>query len=129
VPGIIYTQRQDARDARRARLQGRNSVVIRNGVLMSQSPPMTPLQTRALQRIFALVPGFASPTEAEEVVTSCGYNASVSYGHMRKAGATHNEAFEVVDIGSPSISLRYGELREWGFNHPDALARARDYAI
>jgi hypothetical protein len=83
---------------------------------------MTSLRRRAFHR---LTRDFRIDTVAASIAVSAfGYNAAVSYGHLRQAGATHNEAMEVISKGDPKFSLRYGELRAAGEAHVNAKALA-----
>jgi hypothetical protein len=86
-------------------------------------PAITSLQERAAARLRSMG---VDDADINEVVPSFGYNAAVSYGHMRLAGATHDEALEVISLGFPDVSLSYGQKRHRGMNHTDALVIALD---
>ena len=117
-PNTFYSSRRAARAARR----GRKGLAV-----ISQIPMSTPvrkttsLQDRAKARLQFL--GVAD-ADIDQIVPYFGYNASVSYGHMRAAGATHDEALEVISYGFPDVSLEYGKVRGRGMNHADALSVA-----
>lgn len=119
-PNTFYSSRRAARAARRGR-KGLTNI--------SQIPMSTPvrkttsLQDRARIRLRFLG---VDDTDIEKIVPFFGYNASVSYGHMRVAGATHDEALEVIGYGFPDVSLEYGKKRQSGMNHADALLVAFD---
>lgn len=114
-PNIFYSTRSQARGVRRTRL---------NGTMATASKPaVNTLQERAASRLRSMG---VNDAYVNEVVPSFGYNASVSYGHMVAAGATHDEAIEVISLGFPDVSLSYGQKRQRGMNHTDALILALD---
>lgn len=88
----------------------------------SPDSALTSLQVRLLDRMTQWQG--VDLVDALSVITSNGYNAAASYGHMREAGATHDEAVEVISKGSADISLAYGLARAAGYNHDYSLQRA-----
>lgn len=118
-PTVFHTTRSQARLVRRSRV---------SGTMTSTSTPtpkrqVSTLQERAVARLRSMG---VEDTYIDKVVSSFGYNASVSYGHMMTAGATHDEALEVISFGFPDVSLSYGQKRQRGMNHLDALHVALD---
>lgn len=136
-PNNFYPTRWQARVARATRKGGNsaspvtllnyssNGSVQRTQAVRRTLRSVTPatLQDRAVARLRSM--GVAE-VEIDSVVNSHGYNASVSYGHIRMAGATHDEALEVISLGFPDTSLSYGQKRFRGLNHTDALILALD---
>ena len=134
-PNTFCSTRSQARSMRRTRLStsmpamllsynSDGSVTKAQAVrrtLRSVAPPT--LQERAAARLRSMG---VNDTDISEVIPSFGYNASVSYGHMRITGATHAEALEVISLGFPDTSLSYGQKRQRGMNHTDALILALD---
>lgn len=135
VPNVWHSTRSLARFMRRTRLNTSTSAtllsynddgsVTKTQVVRRTLRSVTPatLQERAAARLRSMG---VDDVEIAEVVQSHGYNASVSYGHMRIAGATHDEALEVIALGFPDTSLSYGQKRFRGLNHTDALILALD---
>lgn len=118
-PKVFYTSRAKAREGRRA------AVLRRKGITQVPNAPsfnnLTSLQQRALRRITQLNGLTLDPEEVHDIITANGYNAAVSYGHMRKAGATHVEALEVLQRQDPAFSVRYGIARAQGSTHRGAM--------
>jgi hypothetical protein len=127
-PNTFYPNRRLAREARRALGVGRKKRTATVRVKDSTATIVankkgTPLEERAFRRMKEL--GVA-PLDAINIVPFYGYNASVSYAHMRAAGATHDEAKQVIDYADPDVSRLYGAQRASGLNHADALKIAFD---
>lgn len=132
VPSTYHRCRRLARDARRASRATVSTAVT--GVVVPKvvvptytvttptGSSLTGLQQRLYDRLTQQQG--VSAADAFDVITSHGYNAAASYGHMREAGANHSEAKIVIDLGSPAVSLAYGQRRATGYNHAWALQRA-----
>jgi hypothetical protein len=138
-PTVYYSTREQARDVRRGRgktLTSRPSALdtvkadldkTRQALTVTPQPDsadsaLTSLQVRLLGRLTQRQG--VDLLDALNVITSYGYNAAASYGHMRESGATHDEAIEVIDLDSPDVSLAYGLSRGAGYNHTYSLQRA-----
>lgn len=130
-PSNVYSARRLARDARRSGrlsltpVSAQPSTVIRAVASDNSHNDYTTystLQQRLYDRL-TLRQG-VTPADAHDIITSHGYNAAASYGHMRAAGANHSEAEAVIDLGSPDVSLAYGRARATGYNHTGALQKA-----
>ena len=123
-----FASRRLARIDRRARLfpNGKPTKNVKRRKFSYLSSPaqvdphaLTKLQERALKRL--VLDLNIDSTEAEKVVRKYGYNAAVSYGHIRRFGATEAEAMTVIDLQNADISLTYSARRQYGYNHTDAL--------
>lgn len=127
-PSVIFPTRRLARDSRRIRLNPQSWTTAVSHQTTVYDPPLTSLQARLYDRLTHRQG--VDRSDALSVVTSFGYNAAASYGHMRAAGASHAEALTVISIGSPTLSLAYGTNRAMGDNHHvalrDALVEVRD---
>jgi hypothetical protein len=121
-----FKTREAARRARRLRLVGYPDATISYSVKTSQGygvivANLTPLQKRAIARCVSMG---VDENEAETVALTNGYNATVSYGHIRQAGATDMEARQIIAHQDAKISLEYGTARGIGFDHPEAYDHA-----
>ncbi len=125
IPTSYYRARRQARDARRLRVAG--YIPTASIVASQRKTGLSSLQQRLYDRL--TTQQGVTVSDAYDVVTSYGYNAAASYGHMREAGATHEDALTVIDLGLPSVSVEYGQHRAAGYDHADALGFALDSGV
>lgn len=127
-PGVYHATRDAARAARKATIVGTTATAT--APTSTPTPikhpqtgmTMTGLQQRLFDRLTQRQG--VDTLDALFVVTSNGYNAAASYGHMREAGATHAEALAVIWLDSPTVSVSYGRLRAAGNDHTSAYKEA-----
>jgi hypothetical protein len=121
-PATAWRTRRLARDARRG-TPTFSSASMTSVIHATVTPPaLTSLEYRLLDRL-TTEQGVTHP-DALYVISSYGYNASASYGHMRAAGATHDEALNVISLGQPDVSLAYGKGLASGLSHLAAIQKA-----
>lgn len=130
-PTVFHPTRWQARDARRGVIrpiiQTAPKTYVATVTQTVTRPTTVPSMLHGLQqRLYdrLTTQQGVTPADAYDVITSNGYNAAASYGHMREAGANHSEATFVISIGAPDLSVAYGLARASGYNHTGALQKA-----